>query len=119
MRSFEKAATCTVGTRKRAALMTEQFAFNELFWNRRTIHFDERTILACAVSVNRICDELLARAALTRDEHARLRPRNSHGFGDDLANRRRVADDASSRILHIDALETRSIGGVLEAAPHR
>src|SRR4051812_6204672 len=55
--------------RERAALVSEQLALDELLRDGRAVDLDERLVLARGVLVQRASDELLAGAALARDEH--------------------------------------------------
>src|SRR6267143_619388 len=49
--------------------MPEQFAFYEVFGNGRTIYFDESLILAQALDMNSMCDELFPGARLAVDQY--------------------------------------------------
>jgi hypothetical protein len=54
---------------------------------------DERAVGALGVGVDGLGDELLARAALARDEHRRVGGRDLHDAPEHLADGRRAADD--------------------------
>ncbi len=54
---------------ERAALVAEQFAFEQRFGNRRAVDGDERRLRAVAVLVNRARDEFLAGAGFAANQH--------------------------------------------------
>ena len=60
---LEAAEFAAMRARERAALVAEQFAFEQMLGIRGAIHDDERLILPVAVRVNRLRDQLFARAA--------------------------------------------------------
>src|SRR5690606_14789546 len=64
---------------ERALLVTEQLAFQQLGRNGAAIDRDERPLPARARIVNRTRDQLLARARLAENQHARI-------VGGDLTN---------------------------------
>src|SRR5690606_38883325 len=56
------------GAGERSALMTEEFALDQLARDRRAVHLDEGAIFTSGRLVQRSRHELLARSALARDE---------------------------------------------------
>src|SRR5205085_3113460 len=70
VRLLEEAAALALRAGERALLVTEELALDELARDRRAVHLHERLLLARAEPVDRPRDELLAGAALSRDEHA-------------------------------------------------
>src|SRR5581483_6472637 len=57
---------------ERAALVAEHLALHEVAGDCRAVHPHERPVATCAAGVDRRGDELLPRAALTRDQDARI-----------------------------------------------
>ena len=55
--------------------MPEHFRLDQLFWNCRAIHFDERHRIARTARMKRTSDQLLARAAFAEYQHAPIRRR--------------------------------------------
>src|SRR5436190_12336316 len=55
---------------KGAFLMTEELAFKQTGWDRRTVHFDQRAFPPLAQIVNSVCDELFARPCFTINQHS-------------------------------------------------
>src|SRR5690606_10693948 len=71
-------ATATLGRAGEcAALMTEPLAFNQVSWNCRTVHPNERPGATLTLVVNGSRDKLLACARLTGDQHARIAGRHT------------------------------------------
>src|SRR4029077_17376137 len=62
---------------ERPLLMAEQLAFQQLLRNRRTIKSGERPLRPLPVLVNRTGDDLFACAALPRNKHGHVLPRNA------------------------------------------
>ena len=58
------------GAGERALDVAEQLAFDQLLWNRGTVHLHEWAVTPAAHRMDRACDQLLARAVLPVDEHA-------------------------------------------------
>src|SRR5207237_8100426 len=65
---LEAAEPALGGARERAALVPEQFALDQRFWNGRAVDRHERAVATIGQVVDRARDELFARAALTVDE---------------------------------------------------
>src|SRR5258706_2200957 len=57
-------------SRKRTFVMPEQFALDEILWNRRAVDLDKRFILAQALRMDRMSDEFLSSARLAVDQNA-------------------------------------------------
>ena len=56
-------------TGEAAALMTEEFALDQRFRQRATVHGDEWSLPALGQLMNRVRDELLTRSALAQDDY--------------------------------------------------
>ena len=65
---LECAAAQAIGAGKRAALVAEQLALDQLLGQRRAVHRDERRLRARPQPMQLARDQLLARAALTDDQ---------------------------------------------------
>ena len=78
---------------ERAADVTEQRALEQVVVERGAVLHDERLLRARPVIVDRARDQLLAGAALAVDEHGRLALDDLREQLDDVAHRRRIADD--------------------------
>ena len=73
VRAFEEAAVQAIGAGEAALLVAEQLALDQRLRDRAAVHGHERRRLAPAELVQGLGDELLARAALALDQHARVR----------------------------------------------
>ena len=98
-RGFERAAAQSIGAGKRAALVTEQLAFDQLFGQRRAVHGNQRRLRARPQSMQLARDEFLPRAALSDDQDP---ARNGRDTGDRLAQRRMGALSPMSERLTVD-----------------
>ena len=74
--------------------MAEQLAFDQLFRNRRAVHFDERLRRARAGRVNRVRDQFLAGAAFAEDQHAAVGGGHQRQLLAQRLHRHAFADDA-------------------------
>ncbi len=92
------------GARERAALVPEQLALEQGLGQRSTVDGHERAPCARALLVNRARHELLARAALTQDEHGRVGRRHVRYRIVHLAHRARIADEAAEALGSVQAL---------------
>src|SRR5262249_35131096 len=92
-RALELAAALLRRARERAGLVAEELALDELARQRRAVQFFERAFRARRHLVDRARDELLARAALARHEHGRLRLRGARDLLHQLLDRGTVADE--------------------------
>jgi hypothetical protein len=81
------------GAGERALHVAEQLALDQLRWDRGAVHLDERRLRARALRVDRARHELLPRAVLRRDQHARRRLAYALDLLDHRADRVRRADD--------------------------
>jgi hypothetical protein len=87
-------ATVAVGAGERAFAIAEQFAFQQVFRDRRAVLHDERLGAARAAIVNRARDDFLAGAGFAAQQHG---VRAVQDFADQrmgLAHRRAFADQA-------------------------
>jgi hypothetical protein len=103
---------------ERAADVAEELGLEEVRGDRAAVDGDEGPLGARRQAVDRRGDELLARAALTLDEHGRAGPRH---LGDDLLHalhRRGVADELRDRELLAQALAQRVHLAAEEAPLH-
>ena len=89
---------------KAALLVTEEFAFDQIFGNGRAIDRRKGPSRAQAVLVNAICDQLLARAAFARDQYGGIARRHLANDLEDFLHRRGIADDAFLIVLAVDLL---------------
>ncbi len=80
-----------------AALVAEQLTLDQLLRDGRAVHLDERLAAARRVVVQRAGDELLAGAALPRDEHRGGAVGHALEHRVDLVQPRGAADDAEAR----------------------
>ena len=76
MRLFEFAALHRRRARKRAFFIAEQFAFNQMFRQRRAIDADERARSSGAIFLNETGDELFACAAFSGNQYRAVGRRN-------------------------------------------
>ena len=77
-----------------ALAMAEQLAFDQLFGNRRAVHFDEGLAGARAGGVNRVRDQFLAGAALAENQHAAVGGGHQRQLLAQRFHRHALADDA-------------------------
>ena len=82
---------------ERALHVTEQLALDQLRRNRRAVHLDERSLRPRAQRMDRTSDELLARAVLPGDQHARRCLPHPLDLLRDGADRIRRPDDLELR----------------------
>jgi hypothetical protein len=59
----------TVGARKRALLVSEQFALEQILVQRGTVHWNERLRFTRTVKVDGSGDQFFACAAFSADQH--------------------------------------------------
>ena len=76
-----------------AALVAEEFGFEQVLRDRRGVDGDEGTGGARTVAVQRARDEFLAGARLAGDQHGRVRLREAADRAKQLLHRRRLAED--------------------------
>jgi len=89
---FEQAFLLGDSAGERAALVTEQFAFEECFGEGGTIERDEGVRFAGAVEMDSTGDELLASAAFPKDQNRRIGRSDAFDELIDLAHARAAAD---------------------------
>src|ERR1700730_5660287 len=68
---LETANPLRYGSGERSFLVAKELAFQQIQWNGSTIQSYERTSAPRADVVDRVCDELLASAGFTLDQHSR------------------------------------------------
>jgi hypothetical protein len=83
-------------SRRDAALDSEQLRLEKRLRKRRAIDRDEGLLRTVAARVNHPGNELLARAALPRQEHRNLRARDAPDQIENPARGRRVADEEAT-----------------------
>src|SRR5439155_14903932 len=66
---LEAALAEPVSARIRAGLVAEELVLQQILIQRRAVHGDERLVLAGTVGVNRLGDQLLARAGFALNEN--------------------------------------------------
>src|SRR5439155_1007908 len=71
--TLQQAGFVAHGAGERALHVAEHLRFEQRFGQRGAVQRDQRVAAAPAVRVDELCNQLLARAALTRDEHRRVR----------------------------------------------
>jgi hypothetical protein len=74
------------GARERTGLVSEEFAFQKLFRDRRTVDGQKRFVCPCAMRIQGACDKFLSRAALPNDQ--------------DIDGLRRNPSDRLAHLLH-------------------
>jgi hypothetical protein len=98
MSQFKASRLLFKRARERAALVSEQFAFQKVFGERRVIHGDERMLPARAVFVNRAREQFFARAGLTLHEHGGIRRSNLRNELEHRLHRRALAQHPAERV---------------------
>jgi hypothetical protein len=96
-RLLEPASTRIHCARESAALVAEQFRFEQGFRNGGAIDLDERAATPRAREVERVGEELLARSRSTEQKDACARRGNPLDLSDGLQQRRRGPDDPITR----------------------
>ncbi len=82
---------------ERPADVPEQFALQQVLGQRAAIDADERAAAPRAEPVNRLGDQLLARARLAQQQHRGVRAGHLPGQPIDVLHRRPGADQARDR----------------------
>ena len=90
------------GVGERALDVAEQLALEDVLAQRGAVQGHERLVLARAVLVDRLGDQLLARARLALDQHAGVGRRDPLEPLDHVAHLRAVADDALEAELLVE-----------------
>ena len=119
---LESALTLDVRARVGALLVTEQLGLEQRLGDGATVDGYEGARLSRAVRMDGLGEEFLTGAALTLDEHRRIRLRHARDGGEDLAHGRRGAQDVleadigllSFEMLRSVGLQRLEIGGPLE-----
>ncbi len=107
MRFLESAPAGLRGAGERAPLMPEQLRFDQLLGNRGAVHRDERPLPPRAGGVQRPCDQLLAGAMLSLDQHPRGARSYELNLPQEILDRRRGPDDRKRPgLLQIPVLGT-------------
>src|SRR5262249_37926628 len=116
IRALEAAGFLLRGARERAALVTEQLALDEVLGNRRAVELDERLPRAPRQAMNRLRHQILARAVLAGEEPLGLRRRHAPAVGQQLLNRRALAEDAqvARRVSGGSLAQRRELGRLRE-----
>src|SRR6266403_2095495 len=100
-------------TREGALLVAEELALDQLARERSAVHLDERPRAPGAVVVERVGDQLLARAARAADQDREIGVRYLADHVEDALHPRALADQAAEAIRARDLLLQEP-----EAAPH-
>src|SRR5579875_1373832 len=87
------------GARERALLVAEQLRLEQALGHRAAIDRDEGLVAAGARAVDRARQQLLARAALAGDEHARVGPCDHVRLRQLLLHERAARDDLGAPVL--------------------
>jgi hypothetical protein len=83
-----------LGIGERAPQVTEQLALEQRCRHRRAVDRDERLVATRRQMMDRACDQLLAGARFSSDEHGRVAVGHTPHELDRLADRRAAAGDA-------------------------
>src|SRR5690606_11153142 len=81
--------------------MTEHLAFNQVSWNCRTVHPNERPGATLTLVVNGSRNKLLACARLTSDQHARIAGRHTSNELTQGFHARAIAHHVASQAEYI------------------
>ena len=92
--------------------MPEQLRFEQLLGDRAAVHRDEPALDAAAVVVDRARDQLLAGAALARDQHRAVGARDLRHDVEHAAQRAAVADDVLEAVLRAQLALQRAVLGL-------
>ena len=92
-RVLERALAQAIGAGKRAALVAEQLALDQLLGQRGAVHRDQRRLRARSSPMQLARDQFLARAALPDDQHAARNRRDARDRITERPHRRAVADE--------------------------
>ena len=79
---------------ERSTYVAEELALEELAWDRRTVHLDQRPLMARAQSMHGARHEFFAGSAFARDEHMGIRWRHR-------LDRLRETDEGRRRSDHL------------------
>src|SRR5438105_8677082 len=114
LRQLELARLRRGGAGEGALLVTEQLALEQRLDDRGAVDADER-LVGRAVAVDDACDQLLARATVSLDEHGRAAGGDAAHVLEQLLHRRRGPDDVvdvqGARRRHVE-----EVGAAREAA---
>ena len=110
---LEAAAPLRLGAGKGAALVAEEFRFEQILGNRCRVDRDERLVGARAVPVQGTRHELLAGTRFAGDQHGRVRKRQAPDGAEDFLHRRRLTENLRHQafLLGRTALVHRFIDG--------
>src|SRR5260221_646973 len=75
--------------------MAEEFAFEQLSWNRGTVYLDESALLSGTALMDCSSDQLLAGPGFAKDKNSRVSTGNELDLLQHLFQRRGPADDVS------------------------
>ena len=84
---------------KRAFFVSEQFAFKQIFRQRRAVHFYQRLIAPRRIVMQRVGNQLFAGAAFAGNQHGCLRVRGFAHHLKDAVHFRRFADNRLERLI--------------------
>ena len=99
---------------ERALGVAEELRLDQIFRKGGAVDLDPRPIGPAAPLVERVRDQLLAGAALTDDQHARVRVGDGRHRFEHALDRRRAAEDlAVGHLLHEAAAQVRVLGDEL------
>ena len=102
---LEEALLVVVGAGERALLVAEQLALEQVLRHRRAVLRHEQLVAPARPGSGRRGDQLLAGAGLALDEHGDARVDDLLELLEDLAHRRRLADDVGEAPLLLAALQ--------------
>jgi len=90
------------GARESPLFVAEELALQEPLRDGDAVELDEGPLLAEAVLVDALGDQLLARAALPRDEHRRVRRGHLEDLAEDPPHDLALADDLGEELARLD-----------------
>src|SRR5712664_290237 len=96
---LEAAGLLFVRSGEVAPFMAEELRLDERFWQRRAVDGDAGAVGATAGVVDRLGHQLLARAALTGQEHSGLLRSDPRGPRERLSQARGLAEDPAEPVL--------------------
>ena len=94
---LEPAGARGVGAGEGAAVVAEEFGFEQRLGDGGAVDLDERRVAAAAREVHGACEQLLAGARFAEQQHARRGLRDALQFSQRLQQRGRGADDPVTR----------------------
>src|SRR5688572_14810098 len=115
-RHLEETDLVGCGARERPLLVAEQLTLDQVLRNRRAVDLDERALDAVRVVVNRVGDQLLARAVLALDQDVRVAGGHALDELEEILHLLALPDDVREAVLAANLLlELLVLGALLRA----